>query len=99
MQDASLKLGQKDYAGARAAAQEVLNQVPESVPALYALVQSYAAQNQLPAGVQKAREHAAKQPTSAAMQQYLGQLLATTGDRADARKAFEAAKAGKPRLG
>ena len=93
LQDAALKLGQKDYAGARASAEEVLHQNPANVQALYLLVQSFAVQNQLPAGVQRAREQAAKQPASAAMQQYLGQLLERTGDRAGARRAFEAAKA------
>jgi tetratricopeptide (TPR) repeat protein len=98
LQDAALKLGQKDYAGARASAEEVLHQNPANVQALYLLVQSFAVQNQLPAGVQRAREQAAKQPASAAMQQYLGQLLERTGDRAGARRAFEAAKAANPGL-
>lgn len=62
------------------------------------LVQSYAAQKQMPTGVQKAREYAARQPTSAAVQQFLGQLLYENGDRAEARKAFEAAKASNPAL-
>jgi tetratricopeptide (TPR) repeat protein len=98
LQDAALKLAQKDYKGARASAEAVLSQRPEDVPALSVLVQSYAAQDQMPAGVQKARELAARQPASAPVQQYLGQLLFASGDRAGARKAFEAAKAAKPSL-
>jgi tetratricopeptide (TPR) repeat protein len=98
LQDAVLKLGQKDYAGARASAQEVLNQDAANVQALRVLVQSYAAQNQLAAGVQKAREQAAKQPASPAMQEYLGQILESIGDRAGARRAFEAAKSARPDL-
>jgi tetratricopeptide (TPR) repeat protein len=98
IEDAALKLDQKDYAGARASAEASLSQNPDDVRALYVLVQTYAAQNQLPAGVQKVRELAAKRPSSAATQQYLGQLLASTGDRAGARKAFEAAEAAKPGL-
>ena len=66
--------------------------------ALNVLVQSYSAQNQAPIGLQKAREHALRQPASAPVQQFLGRLLATTGDRVGARKAFEAAKAAKPGL-
>ena len=98
LQDAVLKLDQKDYAGARAAAEGVLSQNPEDVRALEVVVQSYAAQSQLPASLQKAREQALRQPASAAMQEFLGQLLAANGDRAGARKAFEAAKASKPDL-
>ena len=98
LQDAILKLVQRDYGAARAAAEALLNQNPGNVQALRVLVQCYAAQNQLPAGLQKAREHAAKQPKSPAMQQYLGQLLAAGGDRAGARKAFEAASAANPAM-
>jgi tetratricopeptide (TPR) repeat protein len=98
LQDSELKLTQKDYAGARVSSEQVLEQAPENVPALNVLVQSYRAQNQLPAGLKRAREQAAKQPNSDAIQQYLGQLLVTNGDRAGARAAFEAAKAAKPRL-
>ena len=98
LQDAVLKFDQKDYAGARASAEGVLSQNPEEVRALDLLVRTYAAQKQLPIGVQKAKEHALRQPTSAAVQQFLGQLLAATGDRAGARQAFEAAKAAKPGL-
>jgi tetratricopeptide (TPR) repeat protein len=98
LQDAALKLEQKDYAGARASAEGALTQSPEDVRALNVLVQSYALQNQLPAGLQKVREHALRQPTAAPVQQFLGQLLASSGDRAGARKAFEAANAAKPGL-
>jgi len=49
-------------------------------------------------GVQKAREHALRQPASAPVQMFLGRLLAASGDRAGARKAFEAANAAKPGL-
>jgi len=98
LQDAALKLEQKDYAGARAAAERALSQKPEDARALRVLVQTYAAQNQLPIGLQKAREHALRQPASASVQQYLGQLLLADGDRAGARKAFEASKAARPDL-
>ena len=92
VQDAALKLGQKDYAGARASAEAVLSQSPEDTRALNILAQSYAAQNQKPVGLQKAREYAARQPASARIQQFLGQLLLANGDRQGARKAFEAAQ-------
>jgi len=98
LQDGVMKLEQKDYAGARASAERDLSQNPEEVRALDLLVRSYAAQNQLPTGVQKAREHALRQPASVSVQMFLGRLLASTGDRAGARKAFEAALAANPGL-
>jgi len=98
LQDAALKLDQKDFAGARASAAGVLDQTPDDPRALNVLVQSYSAQNQLAAGLEKAREHARRQPASAFVQQYLGQLLSANGDRMGARQAFEAAKAAKPSL-
>ena len=96
LQDAALKLDQKDYAAARKSVEEALGKMPEDVRALSVLLQSYTAQKQAAAGVQRMREYALNHPTSAAVQQYLGQVLAASGDRAGARKAFEAAKAAKP---
>ena len=98
LQDALLKLDQKDFAGARASAEAALSQSPEDMRALNVVVQSYAAQNQLAAGLQKAREYGLRQPASASVQQFLGHLLATGGDRAGARKAYEAALGAKPGL-
>lgn len=98
LQDAILKLSQKDYAGARASAEQALSQHPEDVRVLHAMVLIYSAQNQPAAGLQKVREHAARQPKSAAVQQFLGQLLFSSGDRLGARKAFEAAIAARPGL-
>jgi len=98
LQDAVLKLDQKDYAGARALAEEVLTESPEDVRALMVLVQNYSAQNQLQAGLQKARQYAAGRPGSAPVQQFVGQLLLTNGDLAGARQAFEKARSAKPGL-
>jgi len=98
LQDAALKLDQKDYSGARVSAEEALKQNPEDARALNVLVQSYAALGQKAAGLQKAREYAARQPASAPVQEYLGQLLVENGDRIGARKAFEAAKTSNPAL-
>lgn len=98
LQDAVMKLDQKDYAGARKSIEEALNRAPEDTRALFALVESYTGQKQPAAAVQIMREYALKQPKSAAVQQYLGQILSASGDRAGARKAFEAAKAARPAL-
>jgi tetratricopeptide (TPR) repeat protein len=98
VQDAALKLDQKDYTGARASAEEALKGNPDEVRALNVLVGTYTAQKQFPAGVEKVREYGLRQPASAPVQQFLGQLLLPTGDLVGARKAFEAAKAAKPGL-
>jgi tetratricopeptide (TPR) repeat protein len=96
LQDGAMKLDEKDYAGARKSIEEALDKTPGDVRALFMLVESYAAQKQTPEAVQIMREYALKQPKSAAVQEYLGRVLATGGDRAGARKAFEAAKAARP---
>ena len=96
LQDGAMKLDQKDYAGARKSIEEALGRTPEDVRALFMLVQSYAALKQTAEAAQILREYALKQPKSPAVQEYLGRVLATSGDRAGARKAFEAAKAARP---
>jgi tetratricopeptide (TPR) repeat protein len=98
LQDGVMKLDRKDYAGARKSIEDALGRTPEDTRALFLLVQTYAAQKQTAAAVQMIREYALKQPASPAVQQFLGQILAAGGDRAGARKAFEAAKAAKPAL-
>ncbi len=96
LQDGVMKLDQKDYASARKSIQDALGRAPQDIRALFLLVQSYAAQKQTPAVLQIVREYALKQPASPAVQQFLGEILAASGDRAGARKAFEAAKAANP---
>jgi cellulose synthase operon protein C len=98
LQDAALKLDQKDYTGARAAAEKVLAQSPDDVRALSLLVRSYIAQNQTPVGLTKVREYAQQRPASSPVQEFLGRLLLAVGDRPGARKAFEAAKGASPGL-
>jgi tetratricopeptide (TPR) repeat protein len=98
IQDAALKLVKKDFLGARAAAEQALAADPTEVRALELLMQAYAAQKLTLAGLQKVREHAARQPGSGQVQMFLGQLLSSGGDREGARKAFEAAKAAKADL-
>ena len=91
-----MKLDRKDYAGARKLIEAALGKTPEDTRALFVLVQSYAAQKQTAAAIQTMREYAQKQPNSASVQQFLGQTLVAAGNRAGARKAFEAAKAARP---
>jgi len=98
VQNAALKLAQKDCAGARASAEEVLHRKPDDVVALRLLVQSYLAQDQVSMALQRARDQASLSPSSARLQQYVGELLLAYGDRAGARRAFDAALAATPGL-
>jgi tetratricopeptide (TPR) repeat protein len=93
MQDAALRLLEKDYAGARASLERILAENPEDLGALDLLVRSHPAQKELPAGVRKARKLVEQRPHSPLLQHYLGRVLLENGDRAAARQAFEAAKA------
>ena len=98
VQEAILKSLQRDYPGARRAAEEALRANPEDVNALNVLVQTYTAQKQGAAGLERVRQHAAQRPSSAMLQQYLGEQLARAGQREEARKAFSAAKAANTEL-
>jgi tetratricopeptide (TPR) repeat protein len=98
LQDAILKLNQKNNAASRSLANEVLKQNPGDTRALSVLAQSYSLEKQTDAGLQKVQEYAAQQPSMAPVQQFLGQLLLAKGDRQGARRAFEVAKASDPGL-
>ena len=98
LQDGVLRLMEKDYDGARAAANEVLAKNPEEVRAARVIVDSYAAQKQLPKAGEKLAQLVAARPNSAGLQYMLGQWEMGTGKVAEARKSFEAAKAANPKL-
>jgi tetratricopeptide (TPR) repeat protein len=98
LQGAILKLNQKDNAGSRSLLTEVLRQKPGDTRALTLLMQSYSAEKQTSAGVQRVREYAAQRASLAPVQQFLGQLLLRNGDRQGTRQVFEAAKAADPGL-
>jgi tetratricopeptide (TPR) repeat protein len=96
LQDAILKIGAKRYAEARQPLHEVMKKDPEDLRALRVLVSSYTAQNQQSAAVAEVRAQAAAHPKSANVQYFLGSLLLETGNRAQAKQAFAAAKAINP---
>jgi len=98
LQDGVLKLLEKNYDGARAAANEVLSGNPEEVRAARLIVDSYAAQNELPRAGKRLLEIVAARPSSAGLQNLLGQWLMGTGNLVEARKAFEAAKTADPKF-
>jgi len=81
---------------ARTSLEEALKIDPSDVRALSALQQSYEVQKQTAQAVEKIKEYAAREPRSARVQQFLGTLLLSRGDRAGARAAFQAAKTAAP---
>jgi tetratricopeptide (TPR) repeat protein len=96
LQGGMLELQRRNYAVARTYLTESLDRNPEDLRALESLARSYADQGQVPAAFQKLREHAARRPKSAAVQEYLGEQLQLQGNFAEARSAFNAAKAADP---
>ena len=83
-------------AAARALLVEALKIDPTDIRALSALQQSYELQKQTAQAVGIVKEYAARVPQSAPVQDFLGSLLLSRGDRAGARAAFQAAKADAP---
>ena len=98
LQDAVLRLIEKDYAGARTSAEEVLSKNPEEARAARVIVDSYAAQKQLPRAGERLLQIVAARPNAAGLQYLLGQWYIGTGNKEEARKAFEAAKAANPKF-
>jgi len=98
LQDAFLKVRQKDYSAARASLVEALNRSPEDLRMLRLMVASYAAQKQPADGVRMVEEYARQHPKSAPVQQFLAGLLIAGGHRAEARAALLAAKTADPKF-
>ena len=96
VQDGLWRLRSGDPSGARASLEKVLKVNPTDLRALGALRVSYAIQKQDSSAVQKVKEYAAQQSTSAPVQDYLGFLLLGQQDRSGARAAFMAAKKADP---
>jgi putative PEP-CTERM system TPR-repeat lipoprotein len=93
LQEGIFKTADKQYDEARRLLREGLAQSPDSRNFLIAIVQTYAAQNQVPAGVKEIQAYASQRPGSAPVQTFLGEVLMQTGDRVGANAAFAAAKA------
>lgn len=98
LQEALLRIARKDYAGARETAEELLGNNPENIRAAYIVVQSDAAQKDLPKGLERLRALVAARPDSAPLRQLLGQWYAESGDSGQARKSFEAANRMDPKF-
>lgn len=97
LQDAILRIVERDYAGARANAEEVLKRSPEDARAARILTDTYAAQKDGVNALRRLAEIAAARPGSAPLQHLLGQWYMSSGNLAGARKAFEAAKSADPK--
>jgi tetratricopeptide (TPR) repeat protein len=96
LQDGIIKLGEKDYAGARGDAEEVLQVQPENIKAVHLLADTYLAQKQISKAVDRVYQLASQRPNAAPLQMLLAQLLASNNNRVEARAAFEAAKKAAP---
>jgi tetratricopeptide (TPR) repeat protein len=96
LQDGALRLQQKDYAGARADAEEVLKTSPEDLSAAVLITNAYAAEGHPDRGIARLRQLAESQPHSAPLHVLLGEWEARTKQVPDARKSFEAAKSADP---
>jgi putative PEP-CTERM system TPR-repeat lipoprotein len=81
---------------ARKALASALKYAPDDIRALELLARSFGDKEGTKAAIQVIREHAAQQPKSAPVQQFLGMLLAANGERDEARIALDNAKAADP---
>jgi len=98
LQDGLWKLRANNFSGALSVLEEALKINPADVKALSLLNQAYLMRKQNAIALQKVEEYAARQPNSAPVQEFLGQLFMVSGDRRRARAAFEAALAADPKF-
>ncbi|HLJ77239.1 MAG TPA: tetratricopeptide repeat protein, partial [Acidobacteriaceae bacterium] len=96
LQDAFLKMADKDYKGARASLTEALTKSPEDLRALRLMVGTYNAEKQPAAAVQVVQNYAAQHPKSAPIQELLAELFMSNGQKPQAREALMAAKKANP---
>ncbi len=98
LQQAVLKMVEKDYSGARLNAEEALKLNPVEVRAVRIVMDSYAAQRQNSTAENRIREIAKQHPESAPLQQMLGMWLVNHQKPDEARTAFLAAKSADPKF-
>ncbi len=96
LQDAVVKLLDRDYSGARRSLQEILVQNPEHVRALEAAAFSFVSQNQPRGAIDFLKQDAAQHPNSVIVQQFVGDWLWQAGDKTEARAFYAAANAANP---
>jgi Tfp pilus assembly protein PilF len=93
-----LRFLQRDYGGARTALEDVLKRGGMDLGASELLMQTYAAQGDPSKGLKRLEEIAGRTPTSAPLQNLLGQWYLRTGNLPGARQAFARAAAADPHL-
>lgn len=96
LQDAVLRMQQRDFAGSQAAAQRVLAKNPADLRALELILRSYAGEKRTADGLSLIRHHASQNRSIAAVQLFLGRIEIRAGKVSQARAAFEAAKQASP---
>jgi len=92
VQDGLWKLRANNPQAARAALEEALKIDPSDLRAMQGIRQSYLDQKDPAKALLAVKEFAARQPKSAAAQDFLGLLLLAHGDRTEARKALSIAR-------
>jgi tetratricopeptide (TPR) repeat protein len=97
LQDGLWNLRQGKYGLARASLERALNLDPKDLRALKALTESYQKDKDNATAIQQVKQFAAREPNSAPVQDFLGVMLAVSGDRAGARAALDKAKAVDPK--
>ncbi|HTB13144.1 MAG TPA: tetratricopeptide repeat protein [Bryobacteraceae bacterium] len=96
LQDALLRMQQRDYGGARTALEEVIAENPEDVRAVRLLADAYLSEKQPAKAEERLKAIVGAHPQSAPLENLLGQWYLSARNPAAARKAFEAACAADP---
>jgi tetratricopeptide (TPR) repeat protein len=96
LQDAVLRMRQKDFSAAMASAQKALQANPSDIRALDIVMRCAVGEKAAARGLEIIRSHAARNPKLLAVQMFLARLEFRAGNAAQARAAFEAAKTAAP---
>lgn len=97
IQDAILRFEEKDYAGARADAEEETKSYPEDLRGLRIIADTYVAQKQPAKAEECLKAAAAAHPQSAAIQNLLGKWYFENNNLPGARQAYQAALTADPK--
>ncbi|MDX1982292.1 MAG: tetratricopeptide repeat protein [Bryobacteraceae bacterium] len=96
LQDGVVRLAGRDYDGARASLEKVLEASPNDSRALRALARSYEAQNRNREALEAVRRHATGHGSALAAQMVYATTLLRGGERAEARKVLTHLKTVRP---
>lgn len=97
LQSAILKMGRRDYPGARLDAEEALKGSPADARVARVIAETYVARGDRAKAQQRLIEIAGAQPKSPQLQSLLGEWYLDAEKLDDARKAYEAAKSADPK--